>query len=92
MTLDNFLDKLEDTTAKAISKGKTAKEIIKLKTEVKTCEDLINSLYASIGRAYYEAHKEDGTDAEFAKKMTQITNAKAAIEDLNKKIEDIKNN
>lgn len=91
MTLDNFLDKLEDTTAKAISKGKTAKEIIKLKTEVKTCEDLINSLYASIGRKYFEMHAEDGGDEEFAKKITQIKNAKSAIEDLEKKIEDIKN-
>ncbi|MBQ3891128.1 MAG: hypothetical protein II740_07260 [Lachnospiraceae bacterium] len=92
MNLDNILDAIEDTTAKAISKGRTTKEVIKLKTEVKACEELINSLYASIGRKYFEMHKEDGGDEEFAKKITQIKNAKAAIEDLKKKIEDIKNN
>ncbi len=90
MNFDDITGKISDVSAKAISKGKAAKEVVTLKAELNTCEDMIKRSYLNIGRKFYELNAGKEVDPEFEKSMKEIENAKKAIEELNIKIADIK--
>ena len=71
-------------------KGRKAKEIFGIKSEISTCESVISRAYTAIGRKYYAMFTEGGYDPEFEKQMKDIKNAMKAIKDLEEKIDDIK--
>lgn len=85
---------IESSGDKAYRKGKAAKDILSIKGQISTCEDLIRRDFSTIGRKYYEMYANDMENAnpEFARQMNEITNAKKAIKDLEARIEDIKSN
>ncbi len=90
MNFDEFVDKLEEGGKKVLKKGKGAKDILKVKAEISSCEDVINRAYMAIGRKYYENFKDGGYGADFEKSMKDIVNAEKAIKDLESEIDDIK--
>ena len=75
---------------KIFKKGRKAKEIFDIKSEISTCESVITRSYVAIGRKYYAMFAEGGFDPEFEKQMKDIKNAMKAIKDLEEKIDDIK--
>jgi len=85
---------IEHSGDKAYRKGKAAKDVLAIKGQISTCEDLIRRDFSTIGRKYYEmyANNPESVNPEFARQMTEITNAKKAIKDLEARIEDIKSN
>lgn len=88
--LQVVIDIVESFFTATKKKTKDTKDIFELKSEIKTCEGLINRSYASIGRKYYEAHKDDENQT-YEKEMKEIKNASDAIVELKAQIEDIKN-
>jgi len=89
--VEKIVDFISELVAKCVKKGNDAKDAFEVKSEIKTCESLINRSYMAIGRKYYEMYKDGGFDPEFEKQFKEITNAGKAIEDLKGNLEDIKN-
>ena len=92
MNFNEFTEKLEDITGKLISKGKTTADVISIKGEISTCDNVINRSYAALGRKYYEMYAEGGYDETFAKQFNDIKNAKKAKKELEEKLADAKAN
>ena len=88
----NFFDKLERTvteTGQGISrKAKELAEITRLKNMLHTCEEVIDQNYREIGKAYFEAHKEDG-EGEFADQIKAILDAQKGAETLREQIKNV---
>lgn len=89
---DTIINFFVEAIEMIVTKGKGTKDTLSLKSEINTCESLINRSYSAIGRKYYEMHKDGDFDPEFEKQMKEIANSKKAIEDLKNRIEDIKSN
>ena len=68
----NFFDKLEKTvteTGQGIGrKAKELAEVTRLKNMLHTCEEVVNQNYREIGKAYFEAHKDEDEN-EYADKI-----------------------
>lgn len=77
---------------KLVNKGIAAKDTLKIKGQIASCENVINRSYSAIGRKYFEKHSLEDCDEAFAKEMKDIANAKEAMKELKGKLEDIKNN
>ncbi len=88
--LQVFKDKFSTRMGKLLSKGKTTKEMIRIKGEIDTCEGVVNRSYIAIGRKFYEMYAEGGYNPEFDKQMTDIKNARNAIKELEEQLADIK--
>lgn len=88
----NFFDKLEKTvaeTGQGISrKAKELAEITRLKNMLHTCEEVIDQNYREIGKAYFEAHKDEA-DAEYAEQIKAILDAQKGAETLREQIEKV---
>lgn len=88
----NFFDKLEKTvteTGQGISrKAKELAEITRLKNMLHTCEEVMDQNYREIGKAYYEAHKDE-EDGEYAEQRRAIRDAARGVEALKKQMEEI---
>lgn len=88
-----FFGKLGETITtkgkEATDKAKQMAEIAGLKSQISTCEEVIKKNYLEIGRLFMEQYK-DAEDAPFEKQRTAILNAQAGVEDLQKKIRDLK--
>ena len=90
--MEFFLKLGETITTKgkeATDKAKKMAEIASLKSQISTCEEVIKKNYMEIGRLFMEQYK-DAEDAPFEKQRTAILNAQAGVEDLQKKIRNIK--
>ncbi len=89
----DFLDKLGETLStkgrEVSDKAKDMAEIVNLKGQVHTCEELIRKRYMEIGKIYYERHgstpEEDYIDA-----CRDIENAQNAIIDLEARMKELK--
>ncbi|WWR15108.1 hypothetical protein V1224_11520 [Lachnospiraceae bacterium JLR.KK008] len=85
----NFFDKLERTvseTGQGISrKAKELAELTRLKNLLHTCEEVIDQNYREIGRAWYEAHKDE-ENTEFADKCRAIRDARSGADALREQI------
>lgn len=88
-----FINKIGDTIS---TKGKevtdTAKdvaEIVRLKSQIKTCEDTVKRNYMEIGRRYYELHAST-PEEHYAEQCIAINNAQDKITECEQKIKDIK--
>lgn len=89
----DFFDKLGDaiteTGTKIADKAKETAEIVSLKNQIATCEEVIRKNYTEIGKLYYERYHEE--PKEFLEKQCRaIENAQKGIEELHRKIEEIK--
>lgn len=76
-----FFDKLGNTISAAgkdgLNKAKELKDTTKLKLSIKEREGLIQKLYRDLGKAYYEAHKDD-EDSEYE----EIDDIRAAFAEI----------
>ena len=90
----NFFDKLERTvteTGQGISrKAKELAEITRLKNMLHTCEEVVNQNYREIGKAYFEAHKDEDEN-EYSQQIKAIKDAQKGIEALKEQIENVSN-
>jgi len=88
-----IFDKLEKTvvdTGQGIGrKAKELAEVTRLKNMLHTCEEVIDQNYREIGKAYFEAHREE-TDDIYAEQLKAIQDARTGAEALKKQIEDVK--
>ncbi len=88
-----FWEKLgESITTKskeAADKAKDMAQIASLKSQIATCEEVIKKNYMEIGRLFMEQYK-DVEDAPFEKQRTAIMNARDGVEDLQRRIREIK--
>ena len=89
--VEKIVNFISEFIAGSVKKGNDVRDTLEIKSEIKTCEGLINRSYMAIGRKYYEMHKDGDFDPEFEKQFKEITNASKAIEDLKGTLEDIKN-
>ncbi len=89
----DFIEKIGDTLAvkgrEAADKAKEMAEIANLKSQITTCEDIIKKNYTEIGKIYYENYG-DMPEEIFEKQCRSIKNAENGVNELNKKINDIK--
>ena len=63
----DFFEKLEnaatDATQTVARKAKDIAEVARLKNLIHTCNEVMEQNYIAIGKAYYEAHKDDEENA-----------------------------
>ena len=69
-------------------KAKDVSEIAKLKMDIHTKEDFVEKQFAALGRAYFEAHKENVEEKD-AEQFNVISEAIEEIERMNQQILDI---
>lgn len=89
----DFFEKLGDTiSAKGkdiADKAKDTAEILSLKSQISTCEEVIKKNYLEIGRLFYEQYGEN-PDAPFEKQRNAIKNARVGVSELQAKIDQLK--
>ena len=89
----DIIEKIGDTiTAKgreAADKAKELAEIAGLKSQISTCEEVLKKNYLEIGKIYYEQYG-DMPEEPFEKQCRSIRNARNGIEDLQKKVNELK--
>lgn len=89
----DFIEKIGDTiTAKGkevADKAKDAAEILNLRGQISTCEEVIKKNYLEIGKLFYEQFGED-PDAPFEKQRNAIKNARIGAKELQDKIDGLK--
>ncbi|MCM1540583.1 MAG: hypothetical protein NC121_04915 [Blautia sp.] len=89
----DILEKIGDTISakgkEAADKAKELAEIANLKSQIATCEEVIKKNYLEIGKKYYELYGEMAEET-FAKQCSAIKNARHGVEELQRKIDDIK--
>lgn len=89
----DFFEKLGDTITEkgkeAAGKARETAEILKLKTQISTCQDVVKKNYQELGRLYYQAC---GSQPEpyLEAPCTAIRNALTAIGELEDKIKELK--
>lgn len=90
-----FLDKVADAidnAAKEIGdKAKEVSEVTALKGKYRSQETICHNAYLAIGKAYYEAHKNDSENA-FLEDIQKITKATDEMERIQNDIDIIKGN
>ena len=73
-----------------LDKAKEISEVSSLNSQIRNQEKTIERCYNEIGKLYYEAHKDDTSDA-FLEQIERITKAKQEVERLKKDVENVKN-
>ncbi len=88
-----FFDKIGETLStkgKEVSdKAKDMAEIVNLKGQIHTCEELIRKRYTEIGKIYYEKHGST-PEEEYIDACRDIENAQNAIIDLETRLKELK--
>lgn len=88
-----FFEKLGDTIfakgKEVADKAKDTAEILSLKSQISTCEEVIKKNYLEIGRLFYEQYGEN-PDAPFKKQRNAIKNARVGVSELQAKIDQLK--
>lgn len=89
----DIVEKIGDTISaksKEVSdKAKEVAEIIRLKDQIRVCEDVIRKNYLEIGKEFMKEYG-DNEEAPFEKQRTAIKNAQKGVEDLQAQINAIK--
>lgn len=89
----DFFDKLGNIISvkgkQVAGKAKDTAEILNLRSQMATCEEVIKMNYVEIGKLFYEQYGED-VDAPFEKQRTAINNARNGINELQAKIDRMK--
>lgn len=82
-------DALNELGHEAADKAKQLKEIADLKSQISACEEVIEKNYQEIGKLYYEKYGEMPGEA-FAKQCRAIKNASRGVEELQQKLQEVK--
>ena len=89
----DFIEKLGDTISakgkEVAEKAKDTAEILRLKGQISTCEEVIKKNYLEIGKLFFEQYGDD-PDAPFEKQRTAIQNAHTGVKELQEKINGLK--
>lgn len=89
----DFIEKLGDTISakgkEVADKAKDQAEILSLRGQISTCEEVIKKNYLEIGRLFYEQYGDDA-DAPFEKQRNAIKNARIGVKELQAKINQMK--
>lgn len=83
-----LFDKLAAKGKVATDKAKLLAEIASLKSQIHTCEKVVEKNYLEIGRLYYGCYK-DAPEKLFEMQCQAIDNAQNGIEELKAKIKQI---
>ncbi len=86
---NDITEKVQAGSKVAAAKAKELSQIAQLKTQIVGCDNLLVKNYKELGKAYYEAHKDDEI-LEYAEYMDTIKDALAKKDDLNAQIAEIK--
>ncbi|GEM_PF-2056400 len=81
--------KLEAGSKVAAAKAKDLSQLAQLKAQVVSCDNLLLKNYKELGKAYYEAHKDD-EEFRYAECMATIKDALAKKDALNAQIAELK--
>lgn len=79
----DLLSKGSEFAKEAGQKAQDAADMAKIKIDIAARDKEIRDLYAKIGKAYYEANKEDAV--EYAEEINQINDKFAVIAELKSK-------
>ncbi len=82
-------DALNEFGKEAADKAKEWKEIASLKSQIATCQEVIDKNYCEIGKLYYEKYGEVPEEA-FAKQCRAIKNAKLGVSELQEKLAEVR--
>ena len=89
----DFFEKLGDTISakgkEVADKARDTAEILNLKSQISTCEEVIKKNYLEIGRLFYEQYGEN-PDAPFEKQRNAIKNARVGATELQAKVDQLK--
>lgn len=89
----DFFEKVGETITtkgrEVTDKAKDIAEIANLRSQISTCEEVVKKNYLEIGKLYYEQFKDAEYD-DFAEQCSAVANAKAGIQALEEKIQEIK--
>lgn len=89
----DFFEKLGDTISskgkEVADKARDTAEILSLKSQISTCEEVIKKNYLEIGRLFYEQYGE-APEAPFAKQCKAVRNARVGVRELQAKIDQLK--
>lgn len=88
-----FFDKVGETITtkgrEVSDKAKDIAEVVNLKGQIHTCEELIKKRYTEIGKIYYEKHGST-PEEEYIDACKDIENAQNTVVDLQARIKEIK--
>lgn len=87
-TWDDLKDSLFAAGRDVSQKAKEVSEIAKIKMDIRTKEDFVEKQFAALGRAYYEANKDNVNDKD-SETFTVIKEAIAEIDRMNQQMLDI---
>ena len=89
----DIIEKIGDTILakgrEAADKAKDLTEIVNLKGQISTCEDIIKKNYMEIGRIYFEQYG-DCPEEIFEKQCRSIRNAQKGVKEIQEQIREIK--
>ena len=89
----DFFDKMGDViTAKGkelTDKAKDMAEVVNLKVQIHSCEEVIKKRYIEIGKIYYEKHGSM-PEEEYMDACRDIENAQNTVVDIETRIREIK--
>lgn len=85
----DFTEKVEAGSKVVADKAKELSSLAALKAQIVQCDNTISKSYKDIGKAYYEAHKDDES-LEYAELMITIKEQLDKKEELNCKIAELK--
>lgn len=88
----DFFEKLEnaatDATQTVARKAKDIAEAARLKNLIHTCNEVMEQNYIAIGKAYYEAHKDDEENV-YARECKAIQDAQTGAAALQEQLDAI---
>jgi len=89
----DFFEKVGETLSvkgkEAVKKAKEMADISNLSVQISSQEKIINKLYAELGKAYFELHREE-EDGPYASQFREIKSASEKIQELKGEINKIK--
>ncbi len=88
--LDELGKKISDASQGVVQKTKDTAQILKLSSALSDEEKKINSLFAALGKEYFNAHAETCEEEPFKDIISQITDAKNTAADLEDQIKRLK--
>jgi len=86
---DDIGKKISQTTQSAVKGAKEMADIAGLNMKISEEQGSLNSLYAQIGKKYYELHSETA-DENFSELCTSVTECSAKIANLEEEVKKIK--
>lgn len=89
----DFFDKLgeaiTETSSRIADRAKETAEIVSLRNQITTCEEVIKKNYIEIGKLYFEKYHDEPNEL-LGKQCRAIENAQNGIAELRKRIDEIK--